>query len=980
MPEGCLFPHFVCRVAGLPGDVLVSLRASGAMASFDEVLRLEAALKEQATPLTDILFQAIEGQEDVAIRRALLRLKRDAHNMRSTPERHFETASTVLDASEQQTWQRFAALLEQHDATWKRYRQLYVDEVATIRSRFQGLVNAESFRHGLLLSSRSLSDQVERYRRASPKKPKAKERQVERSLMRYISRTVMKATPFSTLCSLLPGRWTADATAPRFDGPANRQTSHIRLNKSIYARLLSRILVRPAIRRHLCVELNPTLERDVAPASEAIDQPPWVLLSAEGNTEVFHRLAHPVVDLLHGHLSTTGPIPLGQLVNALANHPDIDTDSEQAAAFIEHLLKIGLLRFRLGIGEQEVHWDAPLGALLADIDDDLARGVRRFLTELRALVDGYGTADLATRRRKLEDSHRLLRSFFAEIGAPPPGPSFEVFYEDASGSASLQMASDGLQEVLKDYVAWTSRLAWPRGEQANMRRFFETYYPTGQPVPLLRFYEDYYRQHFKEHLAHGQRGGPQESDHRPEDAETETVDPANVGSETVELETVESESVDSNMGSETVGSETVGSGNGAPEGPATQSPGYDPNNPFDLEYIRQLDRAVKGMHALLQERWQGQPEAEALELTQDDFAGILAELPPANERVRSATFFAQYLPDLDGQGTSALVTRSYLAGYGKYFSRFLYLLPEQIHHHLLDLNRRRSEQMLAEICGDANFNANLHPPMVPWELSYPTGESGVAEQQIRTSEVDVEMDPDSPHRLRLRHRRADKVVIPVDLGFLNPRMRPPLFQLLTRFAPADNFTMMIPELPRDGEAPPPVLYRPRIVYRQRLVLARRQWRVAGDIFPLASSEDAVEYFARMQRWRVGIGLPREVFVRIHVLGTKVPEPTPTPAPGVTPDDPVAETPGGAAAVEPQKIKGPSGVREHLYKPQYIDFANPLLVELLGRGAENLSRYYLVFEECLPHRQQFLTDDQHPYATELILQVDMDQPASPEAPL
>lgn len=911
VPEGRLFPHFVCRVAGLPGDSLVELRADATLEAFDRLLSLESDLKEQATPLTDELFAAIDGQDNVSIRRALLRLKRDIHNLRPSPDRFLETATPVLSDACLEGLRTFRETMTQHAETWDRFRRDYADELVEIRRRFQDLVTAETFRHGLLMSSRSLSDQVARYRRASPQKPGSKARQVERSLMRYLSRTVMKATPFSTLCSLLPGEINPATTSPTFDGAASFQRSQIRLNKSIYARLLGQILPQPGIRKHLCVELNPTLERDVTKESSS-GQPPWVFLSAQGPSEVFHRLAHPVVDLIQQWLGEHGPRPLGELLEALAGHADIDASPDQAEAFVEQLLKIGLLRFRLGIREQEVHWDAPLRQLMEGIDDPMARGVQRFLVDLRTLVEGYETADLEQRRDKLVKGHALLRSFFDEIGAPPPGPSFEVFYEDAGGNATLRLDAGPLEDSLVDYIRWTSRLAWPRGEQANMRSFFDRFYDDAEPrIPLLRFYEDYFREHFKEHLAQGQR--------------PPTADPRGDGN---------------------------ADGDGKADDGVEEVPPYDPSNPFDLDYVRQLDGAVKGMNELLQERWMDDPEADVIHLDGDDFRQVLGHLPESNEPVRSATLFVQYLDRFAADGSPALVARSYLAGYGKYFSRFLYLLPEQVQRDLLDHNHQRTDEMLAEICGDANFNANLHPPLVPWELSYPTGESGAADEQIRTSEVDVEVDPESPHRLRLRHRSQDKVVIPVDLGFLNPRMRPPLFQLLTRFAPADNFTMMIPELPKDGVAPPPVLYRPRIVYRNHLILARRQWRIAGEIFPSAGGDPAVDYFERMQRWRVGIGLPEEVFVRIHVQGTKIP-------------DKVEPAKGEGAAP-----KGPRGVREHLYKPQYIDFANPLLVDLLGRGAENLSRFYVVFEECLPSRKHFLKDDDHSFATELILQVDM----------
>jgi hypothetical protein len=146
---------------------------------------------------------------------------------------------------------------------------------------------------------------------------------------------------------------------------------------------------------------------------------------------------------------------------------------------------------------------------------------------------------------------------------------------------------------------------------------------------------------------------------------------------------------------------------------------------------------------------------------------------------------------------------SYTAGYGKYFSRFLYMLPDDMQEQVRRENAALTDELLAEICGDAQFNANLHPPLLRWEISYPTGESGAADEQLKSSEILVEPDPEDPHTLRLRHGPTGNRVIPVDLGFLNPRMRPPLYQLLSRFTPPVTFGPGLPESPERRVPPAP---------------------------------------------------------------------------------------------------------------------------------------------------------------------------------
>lgn len=191
--------------------------------------------------------------------------------------------------------------------------------------------------------------------------------------------------------------------------------------------------------------------------------------------------------------------------------------------------------------------------------------------------------------------------------------------------------------------------------------------------------------------------------------------------------------------------------------------------------------------------------------------------------------------------------------------------------------------------------------------------------------------------------------MPVDLGFMNPRMRPPLFQLLSRFTPVVSFNISLPEQlsptepteKANDEERPDVVTRPRITYHGDLVLARRQWRLDGAALPTPEpSEEAFDHFARVDAWRRRLGLPPSVFLRLRPQG-----------------------------------RAP---REHLHKPQFIDFESPLLVELFGRIGDSLgdTLFHAVFEECLPDDRHLVhgpdADDRETrWATELILQVDLD---------
>jgi lantibiotic biosynthesis protein len=910
MTDRQLFPHFVCRVAGVFVGGLEDLAAVESMASCRALRETEAELERLRGPLSEALFEAVGGLEDQELRRDLLRLKRDVHNLRPPDLSLLERVPRSL-VPDLERYGRLTRSLREAEA---RFEACFEAELVRIRRRFQEAVTDEDFRNGVLLASITLFDEIERYTRAPAEHPGAKARQVERSLLRYYTRTAVKTSPFSTFCAILPGRLRDDPSpgASGFLGNPREKSSVLRLNKAMYPFLVQAVTARPAVRRHLSVELNPTLRR--------MDGR-WFFLTGTGRREVFQHLApNPVLDLLLDILRD--PRPLAVLAETLLE--DLEASEEEITAYLDRLLDAGFLRFRLGIREQELDWDRCLCRLLDGVEDDLARRTVRFLEEYRRLAGAYAEASLEPRRALLESVTALVDGYFGSVEETEGWiPGTETLFEDTRGSASLVLHLGDLGDLLAEYVRLIRPFIWLLGEQANMRHFFTEHYGSDR-VPLLRFYEDYYREHLEGHLERQEQfWGP-----RPEEAEE--------ADEERERELLE-----------------------------------QLDNPFRLELVEKLNAARDGLGKRIRELWRAAPSAEEIVLERQDLeelAAGLSDLAGLEDPFRSVSLFVQYVPGI----VPGMVLHEVLGGFGKFFSRFLYLLPEEVEKDLVASNRRLTRSTLAEICGEASFNGDLHPPILPEEIAYPTAEGGSAREQISVSDLAVEPDPRSPFRVRLVNVTTGREVIPVDLGFLNPRMRPPLFQMLSRMTPVAAFLLSPPEQSEEPdvagcEAPGHVVHRPRVSYRGRLVLARRRWTLPQALFPGRDRQESeAGYFLRIQRWREELGLPEEAFVRIVDLKGKH---------RVLPEK---MWPG---QVPPGKIPlgTKPGFRDHLGKPQYIDFRNPLLIDLFSRMTENLEKFEVILEERLPGRDQLISWGEERFVTEMILQVDFPEREVASAP-
>jgi hypothetical protein len=906
-----LLPWFVCKLGGRSAACFDELRATATLELGREVERLEADLLDLAGQIGAALFGVVAGCADAGARARVLALRRDVHNLRPLDERRIEELAVLLPAATVRACRDFRALGLRGGELRRAARERFSAERSEIRRRVQAYLRGNfDFQRGLMLSSRSLSGQLENYLASPPDRLRAKEAQVERGLLRYLSRMVMKASPFGTFCGIAIGR-VADlpasgpAAAVTLAGDPARKRLVVRLNKNLRLLAQERLASDPEARRQLLVEINPTLQREGTR---------WTFLALAEERETLQRLAAaPALEELVRWLAPQRTAPYGAIVGRLiATHAAADATA--AGALADRLLAIGFLRFAPLTPDHARDWDFHLRRRLGTLAGSEARRLSHGLARLSGLARRYSRAPASASAELLAAAERSARSCFAPANGGEERLDGLLLYEDAAAAASLTLARSALTHLmpcLLEVVRFAAVLAPAREEQAKMRAFFHLTYGGADAVPLLQFFEAYAHAYFKRHVERVK------ASFRPrQDASARPLHPVL-------------------------------------------------DDPGAIELVAAMRRANRRLGERMIELWRRDPDAAEIGLERDDLAACLDGVPPPALRPSSVSVFGQPLPRFAPDGGLGLVLGLLSAGFGKYFSRFLPLLPRGLTEALRRRYRQASGPVLAEIYGDSDFNANLHPPLLPHALRYPTSGSAAPPGALETRDLAVAPDPLDPHALRLTHPDYAEPIVPVDLGFENPSLRPPLFQLLAYLAPAAAFAFTFPETgwparEREEGYGDDVQYRPRVVYAHTLVLARRRWRVTAAAFPhRRTGEGEADYFLRVNAWRRRFGIPREVFVALR------PEPrdAAAAAPPTEPLDPPPAAPARAS-------------RQHLYKPQYLDFANPLLVDLLSRLPGPHARFTASFTERLPSAEHLLrTADGQPWAAELVLQVDCDRQRS-----
>jgi len=319
---------------------------------------------------------------------------------------------------------------------------------------------------------------------------------------------------------------------------------------------------------------------------------------------------------------------------------------------------------------------------------------------------------------------------------------------------------------------------------------------------------------------------------------------------------------------------------------------------------------------------------ETLQLTRADLdtAG-LPDRPREGGPSSNATFLQCFVE----RGVLCGVANALAPGFGKLANRFLHLLPPEATREMRAWHERISgNAILAEAVDASYFNANLHPPLMPFEISTPGGQTSLPpSRQIAVSDLMVDAG------LTLVHAPSGRVVHAFDCGLQRLSTRSKLYQLLALFSPGGQPNPLVLFAALNSEFLEPdgggVRRWPRIVFEERLVLQRRRWDFPKALLPLRErGESPLAYFRRVDRWRRLHELPRHVFVRL-----------------------------GPAYDSKLRNKDDR-------KPQFVSFDSPLLVSVFEKLLPK-TEAALEISEMLPAPEQLTRIDGKRHVTEHVFQ-------------
>ena len=804
-------PPVLLRVAGFPAEVMEPFASLRCVRQIELLLQLERELDAARAEMEDRLFEKVHGAPD-EVRGVLLSVKRDCHNGRSLAKWKPDRFRSVLDAAAPGMLDRVLGL-EERVAAWRdQFRGIFHEERDRERGALLAIVEDADFRRGLALAAPTLVRNLDRLRKTSYGR---KERGMDQSLLRYVSRTAFKLSPFSTFTRVGLGLLSDDVRS----GPIQltqggwRPRSLSRIKKLVPAQYCTMLLHEGSFRARLEIRPNHTAEL-VEDGKYRFVRPGRWIFKEESTKLVFQleslvnvRLGGELIEEVQRHLAR-GRFTHEDLIESVA--AAVGCPVEDARSTVDKLIEIGFLLLQLPWLGTETDVDQSFLAFLRDLpESDLLLSFRRVYERLEHLKKAYPSSESP------ED-------VVAEIdGAVDEG--FQILGQGLFGS-SVDARSDEARNLNEDVLLLSG--AGSRHQELARVDARSAKQAVASVQPLLRFANLFSHRH---DFLYSMRSFIAER--WPGCREVGVLD-------------VFEQMQDLWLDYRRFVNRTYSS---------AEKLSW---NPFDLA-------AIVSLHGLRERIWTEMKDlihegADEFHISPEGLEELMSGVSRDYAPMVGPCLFLQ---PVDRRG-DLWVSNRILEGTGRFGSRYTGAMEADMRRRYSDHAVRCSSFDLQgepveilDLAGVSGNYLNVHAIQTPRVLDLLGEPSGLEEaRRIRLKDLRVRVGGGGfPVLVDPSGRR----LLPTHLGMMSMRLLPSLTRFLAHFGPGE-FGYPIPSLPPLEQGEVKVYRRVRL---GNVIIRRRRWITPTEpLRALLQHADDHEVFERVNRWRLTHGIPEHVFL------------------------------------------------------------------------------------------------------------------------
>jgi hypothetical protein len=945
-----IFPYIILRIGGAPFDIIETLNVVSDN-SFKDIFNKKNQLKNE---ISTILFNKISELKDVKKQNILLGFKRDLFNERNIKNLLISNFENEIDSNSLFRIKCYLDILRQIDLLTMEITDKYELEMPLLRDKLKQLSLEHCIQNGLVFSSQSLFKNVEEYNKYSGEYTKSIKK-TEVSIIKYLTRTAAKTSPFSSFNNLALGKLCENIGNELLTNCDRNLDikSEIRINNNIFAYVKNSIFKLNNLYKYFHIIPNPTI---------TVQEDQFNYLINFNNVESFQKIKiNPIIEYFLSVLKDNGRITYTEFVNKVVKDEILEAGEDEIGDYVYKLIELGFFEFDINISGLDTDWVNKLIFFLKKLpcESESRDIIVETLSYLCDMVPKFKNADIDERlilSKKSADKFLEMKVHFdnllkpkedkkegdeskekehqneeKESGKEKEKPIIKniqfynldikpesVFYEDTVIDGEFCLDSHIFKKImqeLQNFLNYFCIFEIRRDEQDTMSDFFINKYGETESVKLLTFYEDYISLKKERDLKAKKEKEKKEKENKKESGK---INDNKYQKETVNyIEDSENELI--------------------------------PVIKDRREIHKRWFESIKEI--LSKENISSDADVNITDkVLMESFRS--AGIEKSSLKNNSMGFFLQFYRQKNHHRENEIkaVLNTTFPGYGKMTSRFLHLFPDKVTNETRKWNYKFSEDsIIAENIDSGIMNFNLHPDLMPYEISIPGGNFVLkTENRIPISRLIVNFNKDE-RCLQLVDEELKKRVYAFDLGFQGYGGRSELFKFL------ENFTLSKLIFPHtlvgkiNELIKPQIKYFngnkgfinvfPRIYYNDKILIARKKWIIPKSLLPIKNqTEKESEYFAKLKRWCGEMGLPDEVFVKYNSQTTPVTD----------------------------KVKQKKYFSRDDYKPQYINFNNPFLVRLFEKNLEKVIDT-LKISEMMPGSDQLLMIDNKKYVSEFVVQ-------------
>ncbi|WP_176526215.1 lantibiotic dehydratase [Bacillus cereus] len=448
-------PYLLFRIAGLGLSNYSELISVNSMKYLEEKYELETSVTQHAEYLTMQLYNAVSICSDENMKKKLLKVKK-SFGKKKVPQ-----VDDLLDVIE---WTQAdktinKGLITEYLAQQEQLARLKDKEEQYLLADYQretefitNLVKTDVMQNGLLLSSSSLYQKLISYLKQEIKPQNRANRKFESSLIRYITRTLFKTSPFSTFTPISFASVSPVEQSINIKESQKQLKSYCYINPNILKRVIR--LLEKKFTNKLLIVINPSLQIDSE--NYYIPTVKFTSLSTllDRYTQTILKIKRqPMLDYLYQHMGEL-PITHEEVIKFLIDFQGANADEQKIRQFIANLSEINFFQSGFLLDDYDQNLIPNFIKAVEKLNlssNQLLSNVIAILEHIDVLTNSYIKSKPKERLLLLKQISSSVVQLFDACGERCEVPEFPIledaFYQDLNIKFNLNDSSTIYQDL-----------------------------------------------------------------------------------------------------------------------------------------------------------------------------------------------------------------------------------------------------------------------------------------------------------------------------------------------------------------------------------------------------------------------------------------------------------------------------------------------------------------------------------------------------